>query len=367
MAHASFARDDGPARVVLDFPKPEGYPREGTWTSPVVSAGFPFTELLPSWNASTPPQTGVVFFVKTRDQATRRWTPWLRIGSWGRTTYKQRTDTCEFGSIDEDTLRLNRPADAYRVRATLQSYDFDTSVNPSVRRIAVVYSGPMGAESAWAKSMTPASAPLERPWARLLDVPYFPQGDNADPITDMTCSPTSVSMVLHYWGITRPPMENCIAIWDDRNDIFGNWSNATQRAGELGMDAWLERFRNWDQVKAKIAAGQPIVASILYEKGTFMESEALAKRSTGGHLLVIRGFTPSGDVIVNDPANRKIGNGLVLSARGMAHAWFGRGGVGYIIRPPAKPLPASLIVKSPATQPAAGATTAPVARGSDPD
>jgi len=228
----------------------------------------------------------------------------------------------------------------------------------------VVYVALDGTDSAWAKAA--AAVPPASEWARSLEVPYFPQGDNADPITGMTCSPTSVSMVLHYWGVTRPPMENCVAIWDDRNDIFGNWSNATQRAGELGMDAWLERFRNWEQVKAKIAQGQPIVASILYEKGTFHESEALEKRETGGHLLVIRGFTPGGDVIVNDPANRKIGNGLVLSARGMGHAWFGRGGVGYIIRPPAKPLPASLIVKSPATQPA-GATTAPVARGTDPE
>src|SRR5205823_14139888 len=100
-----------------------------------------------------------------------------------------------------------------------------------------------------------------------------------------------------------------------------------------------------------IAQGQPIVASIYYEKGTFDESETLEKRHTIGHLLVIRGFTPQGNVIVNDPARRDIGNGLVLSARGLAHAWFGRGGVGYVIHPPVKPLPTSL-VKAPTTMPA---------------
>src|SRR5439155_22013868 len=136
------------------------------------------------------------------------------------------------------------------IRATLQSYEFDTNVNPSVRRIAVVYSGPVDDQSLWAKRLDPLPTVA---WARSLDVPYFAQADNPDPVVDMTCSPTSVSMVLHYWGVTRSPMENCVAIWDDRNDIFGNWSNATQRAAELGMDAWLERFRNWEQVKAKIA------------------------------------------------------------------------------------------------------------------
>ena len=176
----------------------------------------------------------------------------------------------------------------------------------------------------------------------------------------MTCSPTSVSMVLQYWGVNRPTMENCLAIWDDHDDLFGNWANATQRCAELGMDAWLQRFRNWEQVKALIARGQPIVASIRYEKGTFDESDRLAQRETDGHLLVIRGFTPDGNVIVNDPASRKIGQGLVLSARGLAHAWFGNGGVGYVIRPPAKPLPAAL-VKAPVVPPTTMPTTAPVA------
>ena len=283
--------DASPARVVLNFPKPKGFPRQGTWTSPRVSADFPFTELLPSWNVITPANTGVIFHVRTRDLASRRWSPWMLMGSWGRTTYKHRLDRSDFGWVDEDTLKLTRPADAYQVRATLQSYDFDAAGNPSVRRIAVVYSGSPDADSAWANSMSPAALPAAA-WARSLDVPYFPQGDNADPIAGMTCSPTSVSMVLHYWGVNPPPMENCLAIWDDRNEIFGNWSNATQRAAELGMDAWLERFRNWEQVKAKIAQGQPVIASILYEKGTFIESEALEKRQTEGHLLVIRGFTP---------------------------------------------------------------------------
>jgi hypothetical protein len=37
--------------------------------------------------------------------------------------------------------------------------------------------------------------------------------------------------------------------------------------------------------------------------------------NTGGHLLVIRGFTPGGDVIVNDPASRDKGNGAIYPQR----------------------------------------------------
>jgi hypothetical protein len=365
MNRTALTSNDGPARVVISAKPQKGFPREGTWTSPQVRTDFPFTEMVPSWNLITPTGTGVFFDVRARDISSGKWSPWLRIGAWGRTTSSRRRDDAEWARIETDTLFLKRPADAYQIRATLQSYDLaDANTTPAVRRIAVVYSGPVDANSVWAKSIDPGPADG---WARSLDVPYIPQGDNADAVTGMTCSPTSVSMVLRYWGVERPTMENVLAIWDDHNDLFGNWSNATQRAAELGMDAWLERFRTWDQVKAKIAAGQPVVASILYEKGTFDESETLEQRETDGHLLVIRGFTPRGDVIVNDPAKRTIGNGLVLSARGMGHAWFGtKGGLGYVIRPPANPLPASMIVKSPATQPI-GATTAPVARGTDPE
>jgi hypothetical protein len=362
LRHVSIA--DDPARIVLDYPKFKGYPREGTWNSPRAQAEFPFTELLPSWNASTPTNTGVVFHVRTRDKASGTWTPWLRIGGWGRYTSKQRLDKCNFGYIDEDTLKLNRPADAYQLRATLQAFDFDTSINPSIRRIAITYSGPEGV-SGPARNLRVDPGPVES-WARSLDVPYIPQGDNADAVTGMTCSPTSVSMVLRYWGVNRPTMENCLAIWDDHNDLFGNWANATQRAGELGLDAWLQRFRNWDQVKALIACGQPVVASIRYEKGTMAGSPnpELAKWETDGHLLVIRGFTADGNVIVNDPSNRRLGNGLVMSAKGLAHAWFDHGGVGYVIHPPAKPIPSFLVKASPpSTQPAprGSATTAPVA------
>src|SRR3954467_10474670 len=49
MHHVALA-DDEPARIVLAFDKPKGYPIEGTWTSPQVRTDYAFTELLPSWN-----------------------------------------------------------------------------------------------------------------------------------------------------------------------------------------------------------------------------------------------------------------------------------------------------------------------------
>jgi hypothetical protein len=150
-------------------------------------------------------------------------------------------------------------------------------------------------------------------------------------------------MVLHYYGIDRPTLENCLAIYDADYRLFGNWNRAVQRAGELGLDAWIARFRNWDQVKAEIAAGRPIVASIRFEKGTFPSA---LYADTDGHLLVIRGFTPGGDVIVNDPGNRAKGNGVVYKATELAHAWFDNGGVGYVIRKGDGAIPVAQVERS---------------------
>ena len=104
-----------------------------------------------------------------------------------------------------------------------------------------------------------------------------------------------------------------------------------------------------------IAQGQPVIASIAFEEGSYDDSPVF--HGTEGHLIVIRGFTPDGLVIVNDPGSSKKGERALYPPRGLAHAWFGHGGVGYVIRPPTKPLPASLVKAFPATMP----TTAPVA------
>jgi hypothetical protein len=168
-------------------------------------------------------------------------------------------------------------------------------------------------------------------WARDIAVPFRAQGVEARPLRSQICSPTSTSMVMEYFGVNRPTEENALAIYDSENDMFGNWGRAVQRAGEMGLDGWVTRFRNWDQVKAMIAQGQPIVAGIKFKKGEFPSN---VSNSSAGHLIVIRGFKENGDVICNDPASKTRGNGVVYKADELAKAWFGCGGVGYIIRKP---------------------------------
>jgi hypothetical protein len=355
---------DNAPRLVLNEPNNARYPRTGSWTSDETAARFPFTELIPSWNVTTPPQTGSRLYVRTRDAQTGDWSPWLYIGQWGRTApTDERVTKFDGGRVSVDCLELDRPANAWQIRADLVSFDTNVEVNPAVRRLAVVYTGHVEdpakrdellgrtarattAEDAAAAAPTRATTQPRAAWAVDLPVPFRPQGDNPKALRGQTCSPTSTTMLLEYWGVKKPMIDNCLAIWDSEYEMFGNWGRAVARAGEVGLDAWITRYRNWDEVRADVAAGQPVIASIRFARG---EYSSFIYDGTAGHLLVVRGFTPEGDPICNDPASRAFGRGVVYKAADLGRAWFGNGGVAYVLKgtkPAGPPVPS----KNPTTR-----------------
>jgi len=301
----------------------------GTWTSEPAESEFGFTELVASWNVTTPGSAGVRFFVRARDVATREWSPWLYIGQWGTTPADGTVTRFERGFVDIDTLKLRQPANAWQVRAELHS-DRPGGPGPALRRVAVVYSGVCPELVEKASSTQPATQPATEIERRAVDlpVPFRAQHDTPQPMRSQVCSPTSVSMVLAYWGVDLPTVQNCQAIWDRQYRLYGNWNRAAARAGELGLDAWVTRFRDWDAVRAELDAGRPVIAAIEFKAGEFPGN---VLDSTHGHLIVIRGMTASGDIICNDPASKTKGNAVVYNADALARAWFRKTGVAYII------------------------------------
>ena len=313
------------------------FPRRGVWTGPEVATAFAFTEVVPSFNPDCPAETGVRLDVRVRGADGRGWSPWFYLGSWGRTVGKEKRVTRDegFGGVvNIDYLVLRREAaDAYQARLTFYSFALDEGVNPAVRRLAVCYSGvpgPAGESGSFERAGGEASSSSSvGAWARDLGVPFRAQGVEHKALKGEICSPTSVSMVMQHFGFDRPTVFNALAIYDAEYDLFGNWGRAVAWAGQNGFDAHLRRFRDFEQVKEMIAAGQPIVASIRFKEG---ECRSFVMKKTAGHLIVIRGMTASGDLIVNDPASRERGNGAVYPAEEMRRAWLDKGGVAYVIR-----------------------------------
>jgi hypothetical protein len=322
---------DPPAHLVLTDDNDRHYPRRGIWTSAAVETDFDFTEFLPSWNVEAPEDTGARFEVRVRDARRGTWSPWLHIGYWGRVAHRpDRRVAFDGGVVNVDVLMLDRPADAFQIRTRMVAFGGDQSLTPRLRRIAACYSGVVAGEQRRAELLSPPR--IEGDWICDLGVPHHGQGELGRPLSGQCCSPTSLTMVLQHWGDDSTLLENSEAVYDEEYGIFGNWGRNVARAGELGHDAWLTRLRNWDQVKALVAEGQPIVASV-----SIGEGEIAGVDYTGGHLVVIRGFTSDGDVIVNDPAYREKGEGSVWRADEMATVWFDHGGVGYIVRPLSEP------------------------------
>src|SRR4029077_1159664 len=123
-----------------------------------------------------------------------------------------------------------------------------------------------------------------------LAVPHVSQYDAPPPLRESVCLPACVTMVLAYWKVDRPLVENALAIYDPDSGMFGNGARAVARAGELGLDAGWQRYGDWGQVKALIRRGQPVIAAV--------------REEAGEHLIVVHGFTKDGDMIVNDPLDR---------------------------------------------------------------
>jgi hypothetical protein len=253
----------------------------------------------------------------------------MYLGSWGKTLGKEKRvtrDESVGGAVHIDYLVLGRAADAYQARLTLYSFALDDATNPAVRRLAVCYSGVSKEPEKFERG---GAVPSVSDWCKDLRVPFRAQGVEHKALKGEICSPTSVSMVMQHFGLDRATAENALAIYDAEYDLFGNWGRAVSFAGQNGFDAYLRRFRNWDQVKEMIAAGQPIIASARFKEG---ECPSFVMKETKGHLIVIRGMTAGGDFIVNDPASKEKGNGVIYPAGDMKKAWLDKGGVGYVIR-----------------------------------
>src|ERR687894_698662 len=121
---------------------------------------------------------------------------------------------------------------------------------------------------------------------------------------------TSLSMVMAYWaeetgekGLDRPVPTVARGTYDSVYGGTGNWPFNTAYASSFGLRASVNRFRSLGQAERWVDRGVPMVASIKWDNGKTDERLSGAPLpSSDGHLLVVRGFDSSGNVVVNDPA-----------------------------------------------------------------
>lgn len=266
---------------------------EGRYLSPIINTSE-FKELVSSWNIDTPNGTEIELSIKVKVED--EWSMWLSYGKWSssdrRGSIKGQKDTIANMSIDTlETLDdKNAKAFQYNIILTRENSDVES---PRIRSIFTTL------------KLSDETIPVlgeNKDWLIELNVPERSQMIVPE-IGSVICSPTSLSMVMEYYGNNLKTEEVADKVLDGTGNIYGNWSYNVAFAGSQGFTSYVARFASINEIKDKIANGIPVIASIKTKSEGILKEAPQAYPS--GHLLVVRGFTIKDGkeyVIVNDPA-----------------------------------------------------------------
>lgn len=279
----------------------------GTFLSPIHTTAAPINHVIASWNATTPAGTWMEIHVRVLQG--QGWTHWYILPIWAsdfsaitRHSVNGQGDTA--GGVATDTFftKPGQVASAYQLSLTL--FTTSPSVSPSVRSIDAIAS-----YDASQFQTIPADPSV---WGTNLPVPQRSQmlpeykGLGYGGGGEVWCSPTSTSMVMAYWAnvLGQPNLNQTVpaaaqGTYDFAYDGTGNWPFNTAYAASYGLTSFVTRMSSMSQVEQWIKAGVPIVISVAFNNGQ-LPGEPV--KNSPGHLMVIRGFTSTGDVITNDPA-----------------------------------------------------------------
>lgn len=292
----------------------------GTLESPPIEPAEPFERAVLSWNGAGN------WRMELRLRAGNQWTPYALMGVQKGLSLRSATRAEEEPlkrspipcSLEIDTLVLKKGirADAFQVRVTGDG---------AMDALAVTHYRPDNRQY--------TERPAADAWGVTLPVPERAQRECEDPaIRAEVCSPTSLSMVLAYYKKDLRTIDTCRLCRDTQSKIYGNWPcNTAVAARIVGGWAAVVKMRGWDDVEREIAAKRPVIVSHQWERGDL--SNAPISRSDG-HLIVAVGFTPDGDVVVNDPAAKRGEVRRIYKRAELYRTWQERGaGIVYLVHP----------------------------------
>ena len=129
----------------------------------------------------------------------------------------------------------------------------------------------------------------------VLNVPWFPQTDNYRD-AQRTCNSSSCAMCLEYFKPGTLKGTKGDDAYIQKVFAVGDTTDHAVQTRVLQSYGVCSEFRynlSFDDLNHELSSGRPVNIGILH-RGTLSSP-------TGGHILVVRGKTPSGDYVVNDP------------------------------------------------------------------
>ncbi len=302
--------------------------------SPEITAPIAWDELVLSWNV--PP--GVYLKAEARALYPERATRYYTLGQWSddparfprRSVPGQRDAD---GEVRMDTLALNHAARRVQLRLTVGG-----AAEPSGLKF-------LGVSFCNTAAPIRKLAPNRAAWGKVLPVPERRQGEYEG--GGGWCSPTSLSMVLAYWGerLQRPELnytvpETARAIADGPRADTGNWPFNTAFAGRHpGLRAYVTRLGDIAEMEDWIAAGIPVILSV----SSYL-TRSPASGPDYGHLIVCVGFTDTGDVVANNPGvsvRKNVRARQVYAREQVVRNWARSKNTVYLIYPETAAIPAN--------------------------
>jgi hypothetical protein len=239
------------------------------------------------------------------------WSPWLEVGYWKANLWPgEKTTAFEGGWINIDTVVLYSYVTEWQFKVEMKRLTA-TVASPALSLLSFFASD----ERTTLDADIPAIL-ADRPEGILIPTTFLAQYRISDEYGGRICSPTTVSMILLSYDIDVDPLAFALDTYDPYWEIFGVWPRVVQNASEFGLEGTVTRYRSWGEAREVLAAGGRIGMSIgrpLYR----------------GHLVMLAGFTDSGDPIVHDPARTSDGYAHVFDKEDLSRSWFDKGGVAY--------------------------------------
>jgi uncharacterized protein YvpB len=263
----------------------------GSYTSEELAFEVPARRIVLSWQATAPGAARLELELRARLAGEGAWSSWIPAGRWGAGTTAASGGRQRFpgATLDVDAVIAppGRSFDAAQYRVQLHG---DGAQSPLLSLVALLAFTP-GLPLPLQREPSPA-------WGRVLDVPQYSQLAEDPRYAWEICSPTSLTMVLGYFGRQVAVREVVEGVYDHAADIYGAWPLNTAFASSLGVPMLVARFERMEQLEEEIAAGRPVILSHRWLPG---ELEGASIPSSSGHVVVAVGFTLDGDLVVNDP------------------------------------------------------------------
>lgn len=265
------------------------YQLDGVYISkPYAIASF--LELVPSWNVLIDESSRFILSISIGNE--EGFSDFYLLGYWAGTSRMSfGTQEDEYGKVSIDTLISKKSDIKYlQIKAVIRSSSTENTAlrnisittKQTVRNMALDYSGLVESFN---------------------DVPPRQQMSIPE-IGSRICSPTSLSMIMAYYGHEETPSEVAGLVYDSGASIYGNWSfNASYAGGFEELYSRVEYIDDIQVLNDYLLNGVPLALSIRTTSTANLQGSIVAY--TSGHLVVIVGLKQVEGIwyaITNDPA-----------------------------------------------------------------